>query len=110
MATTAFSFVYFIFNISCFQQLLHVFFFSFIQQTTNIMAHSTIARSFSLELMDIFRIENSISDLDQQVDKRCVSLPINIARPPHQSFSTRYNNMHYTKQHNANQLSQTTKH
>ncbi|KAM5345724.1 hypothetical protein ACJ41O_011585 [Fusarium nematophilum] len=28
---------------------------------------STIARSFSAELMDIFRIENSISDLDQQV-------------------------------------------
>ncbi|PHH72343.1 hypothetical protein CDD82_6028 [Ophiocordyceps australis] len=31
---------------------------------------STIARSFSQELMDIFRIENSLSDLDQQVDKR----------------------------------------
>ncbi|UZP42642.1 hypothetical protein NXS19_010458 [Fusarium pseudograminearum] len=28
---------------------------------------STIARSFSAELMDIFRIENSLTDLDQQV-------------------------------------------
>ncbi|EHA56740.1 hypothetical protein MCOR27_008004 [Pyricularia oryzae] len=32
--------------------------------------HSTIARSFSAELMDIFRIENSLADLDSQVDKR----------------------------------------
>ncbi|KAI1210489.1 uncharacterized protein F4807DRAFT_459865 [Annulohypoxylon truncatum] len=31
---------------------------------------STIARSFSQELMDIFRIENSIADLDEQIDKR----------------------------------------
>ncbi|KAM7206441.1 hypothetical protein V8F20_002790 [Naviculisporaceae sp. PSN 640] len=31
---------------------------------------STIARSFSQELVDIFRIENSIADLDEQVDKR----------------------------------------
>ncbi|KAI0392500.1 hypothetical protein F5Y17DRAFT_358031 [Xylariaceae sp. FL0594] len=31
---------------------------------------STIARSFSAELMDIFRIENSIADLGEQVDKR----------------------------------------
>ncbi|CAK7241489.1 MAG: hypothetical protein STHCBS139747_002951 [Sporothrix thermara] len=31
---------------------------------------STIARSFSLELMDIFRIENSVADLDEQVEKR----------------------------------------
>lgn len=31
---------------------------------------STIARSFSAELMDIFRIENSVADLDSQVDKR----------------------------------------
>ncbi|KAF5723622.1 CENP-Q a CENPA-CAD centromere complex subunit domain-containing protein [Fusarium mundagurra] len=32
---------------------------------------STIARSFSAELMDIFRIENSLTDLDQQVhDKK----------------------------------------
>lgn len=30
----------------------------------------TMARSFSAELMDIFRIENSISDLDSQVDQR----------------------------------------
>ena len=32
----------------------------------------TIARSFSDELMDIFRIDNSVADLDQQVDTRCV--------------------------------------
>ncbi|OIW27595.1 hypothetical protein CONLIGDRAFT_440933 [Coniochaeta ligniaria NRRL 30616] len=31
---------------------------------------STIARSFSQELMDIFRIENSVADLDEQVDRR----------------------------------------
>ncbi|KAI3327947.1 hypothetical protein HD806DRAFT_531280 [Xylariaceae sp. AK1471] len=31
---------------------------------------STIARSFSAELMDIFRIENSIADLGVEVDKR----------------------------------------
>ncbi|KAI0451799.1 hypothetical protein F5B21DRAFT_527464 [Xylaria acuta] len=34
---------------------------------------STIARSFSAELMDIFRIENSVADLDEQVDKRYIS-------------------------------------
>lgn len=31
---------------------------------------STIARSFSQELMDIFRIENSLTDLDQQVSEK----------------------------------------
>ncbi|KAK0705555.1 hypothetical protein B0H67DRAFT_604350 [Lasiosphaeris hirsuta] len=31
---------------------------------------STIARSFSQELMDIFRIENSVADLDEQVNKK----------------------------------------
>ncbi|KAK3304723.1 uncharacterized protein B0T15DRAFT_251659 [Chaetomium strumarium] len=31
---------------------------------------STIAQMFSQELMDIFRIENSVTDLDEQVDKR----------------------------------------
>ncbi|KAL5615273.1 hypothetical protein BROUX41_005324 [Berkeleyomyces rouxiae] len=31
---------------------------------------STIARSFSQELADLFRIENSVADLDSQVDKR----------------------------------------
>lgn len=31
---------------------------------------STIARSFSAELMDIFRIENSVADLDEQINKR----------------------------------------
>ncbi|KAH6896877.1 hypothetical protein B0T10DRAFT_556731 [Thelonectria olida] len=31
---------------------------------------STIARSFSAELMDIFRIENSLTDLDEQVSEK----------------------------------------
>lgn len=31
---------------------------------------STLAKSFSAELMDIFRIENSVADLDNQVDQR----------------------------------------
>lgn len=31
---------------------------------------STIARSFSQELMDIFRIDNSLTDLDQQVSTK----------------------------------------
>ncbi|EGY16385.1 hypothetical protein VD0002_g857 [Verticillium dahliae] len=31
---------------------------------------STIARSFSQELMDIFRIENSVADMDEKVDQR----------------------------------------
>ncbi|KJZ80210.1 hypothetical protein HIM_00060 [Hirsutella minnesotensis 3608] len=31
---------------------------------------STIARSFSDELVDIFRIDNSLTDLDQQVSQR----------------------------------------
>ncbi|ORY64347.1 uncharacterized protein BCR38DRAFT_485506 [Pseudomassariella vexata] len=31
---------------------------------------STIARSFSQELMDIFRIENSVADLDKEVHKK----------------------------------------
>ncbi|KAH8175407.1 hypothetical protein LIA77_03825 [Sarocladium implicatum] len=31
---------------------------------------STIARSFSAELGDIFRIENSLTDLDREVDTR----------------------------------------
>ncbi|OAA63206.1 hypothetical protein ISF_05082 [Cordyceps fumosorosea ARSEF 2679] len=30
----------------------------------------TVARSFSDELMDIFRIDNSVADLDQKVDTR----------------------------------------
>lgn len=30
----------------------------------------TVARSFSDELMDIFRIDNSVADLDHQVDTR----------------------------------------
>ena len=36
------------------------------------LRNSTIARSFSQELMDIFKIENSIADLGEQVDKRYV--------------------------------------
>ncbi|KAM0809412.1 hypothetical protein AB5N19_09755 [Seiridium cardinale] len=31
---------------------------------------STIARSFSAELMDIFRIENSVADLDHKVEQK----------------------------------------
>ncbi|KAG5926604.1 hypothetical protein E4U53_003046 [Claviceps sorghi] len=31
---------------------------------------STVARSFSQELVDIFRIENSVSDLDEKVNQR----------------------------------------
>ncbi|KAM0330744.1 hypothetical protein ACHAQA_003697 [Verticillium albo-atrum] len=31
---------------------------------------STIARSFSQELIDIFRIENSVADMDEKVDQR----------------------------------------
>lgn len=31
---------------------------------------STIARTFSQELMDIFRIENSVADLDSKLDER----------------------------------------
>ncbi|KAL2129388.1 hypothetical protein VTI74DRAFT_7884 [Chaetomium olivicolor] len=31
---------------------------------------STVAQMFSQELMDIFRIENSVTDLDEQVNKR----------------------------------------
>ncbi|KAK6844562.1 hypothetical protein PG995_014672 [Apiospora arundinis] len=31
---------------------------------------STIARSFSAELVDIFRIDNSVADLDEQLNKR----------------------------------------
>lgn len=33
----------------------------------------TIARSFSQELGDIFRIDNSVADLDEKVDKRSAS-------------------------------------
>ena len=34
--------------------------------------YSTIAQMFSQELMDIFRIDNSVADLDEKVDKRSV--------------------------------------
>ena len=30
---------------------------------------------FSQELMDIFRIDNSVADLDEKVDKRSVACP-----------------------------------
>lgn len=36
---------------------------------------STIARSFSAELEDIFRIDNSVADLDAKLDERCVTNP-----------------------------------
>jgi hypothetical protein len=45
------------------------------QWLTLLLCRSTIARSFSAELMDIFRIENSVADLDEQVDKRSVAPP-----------------------------------
>ncbi|KAK3396732.1 hypothetical protein B0T20DRAFT_357075 [Sordaria brevicollis] len=38
---------------------------------------STVARNFSQELMDIFRIDKDITDLDDQVDKRSVSANAN---------------------------------
>lgn len=34
---------------------------------------STVAQMFSQELMDIFRIDNSVADLDEKVDKRSVT-------------------------------------
>ena len=37
---------------------------------TSRLFRSTIARSFSSELMDIFRIENSVADLDEKVSER----------------------------------------
>lgn len=69
------------------RSLCHLFSFSFVYQEPNLSLarkrkmeanragnhNRTIARSFSLELMDIFRIDNSITDLDEQVDKRSVS-------------------------------------
>ncbi|RGP72686.1 spc7 protein [Fusarium longipes] len=42
---------------------------------------STIARSFSAELMDIFRIENSLTDLDQQVHDKLVYHLLTVSRP-----------------------------
>lgn len=41
---------------------------------TAVSRHRTIARSFSAELGDIFRIENSLTDLDREVDSRYVSV------------------------------------
>lgn len=38
---------------------------------------STIARSFSAELADIFRLDESVADLDAKIDERCVTpLPV----------------------------------
>lgn len=34
--------------------------------------YSTLAQVFQQELMDIFRIDNSVADLDEKVDKRLV--------------------------------------
>ena len=42
---------------------------------TAIARRSTVAQMFSQELMDIFRIDNSVADLDEQVDKRSVAHP-----------------------------------
>jgi hypothetical protein len=36
---------------------------------------------FSQELMDIFRIDNSVADLDEQVDKRSVTLQMHLRTP-----------------------------
>jgi hypothetical protein len=48
---------------------------------------------FSQELMDIFRIENSVTDLDEQVDKRSVpTTPPTLspaATPPSQQMQTK---------------------
>jgi hypothetical protein len=53
------------------------------QWLTLLLCHSTIARSFSAELMDIFRIENSVADLDEQIDKRSVAgTPLHSSSPP----------------------------
>lgn len=42
---------------------------------------STVAQMFSQELMDIFRIDNSVADLDEQVNKRSVCPQNCIAQP-----------------------------
>ncbi|KAJ8130032.1 hypothetical protein O1611_g3601 [Lasiodiplodia mahajangana] len=49
---------------------------------------STIARSFSAELMDIFRIENSVADLDEQIDRRYVSQHPQRGCAPHRVISS----------------------
>lgn len=36
-------------------------------------SYSTIARSFSAELADIFRLDESVADLDAKIDERCVT-------------------------------------
>ena len=41
---------------------------------TGVSRCSTIARSFSAELMDIFKIDESVTDLDDRVDKRLVTV------------------------------------
>lgn len=41
--------------------------------SADICPSSTIARSFSAELEDIFRIEDSVADLDAKLDERCVT-------------------------------------
>lgn len=43
-----------------------------LSSTNQTRLYRTIARSFSAELMDIFRIENSVADLDEEIDKRYV--------------------------------------
>ena len=37
-------------------------------------AHRTMARSFSLALNDLFKIDNSLADLDAAVYEKCVTL------------------------------------
>lgn len=48
-------------------------------ELANSTSNSTIARSFSQELVDIFRIENSLTDLDQQVTTKSVIIYPNYA-------------------------------
>lgn len=56
------------------------------RQRTNVGHNhrSTVAQMFSQELMDIFRIDNSVADLDKEVDKRSV-----VARPPMHTMQPR---------------------
>jgi hypothetical protein len=49
---------------------------------------STIARSFSAELMDIFRIENSLTDLDQQVHAKLVYHLLTVSRALNHASNT----------------------
>jgi hypothetical protein len=49
---------------------------------------STVAQMFSQELMDIFRIDNSVADLDEKVDKRSVTRQTQHHKNPADSLPT----------------------